>query len=474
MNELDKELHLFIIWNNAYSHKDDILADIENSFTVRNIFEIKWSEEFFNSNLTRFYGTSLPKGCGKEQHIGRDKFLLVVVEVSNPKYEIRITSHGESNVCVNMFEKKQQYRELTSGKGSHMIHATDTIKEFNHDITLLLGLNKEDYIKKYKKSKKVISLNQDLIGANKKWDNLEDLFYVLNNTIDYVVLRDFENDLEELFNGKHEADILTENKQEFIYISNGDYNDNNLVIDINNKKCLFDVKDFENNYYSVDMSKDILKSKIINNFYYIPNSEYHYYSCLYHALFHKNNFETEYNARLENVFGKSVHDKSKDKEYYIDLLDKWMEKYNYHVVVNLSNIKRNNISNMQLSKTYNKKILEEYNNEITKEFGISNDNYEDKIIDLIKKYPNDYEKAFKEDSSWTVISNLSDMRKNVISWYPFKKDCTILEIGAEMGAITDELCKHAKKVTSIESLSKKAEVIKLRNKNNKNLEIIVY
>ena len=103
----------------------------------------------------------------------------------------------------------------------------------------------------------------------------------------------------------------------------------------------------------------------------------------------------------------------------------------------------------------------------------SDGDIEDKIIDFIKKYPDDYEQAFSEDSSWPVLYHLSDMRKNVISWYPFKKDCTILEVGAGMGAITDELCKHAKKVTSIELSKRRATAIDLRNKNNSNLEIIV-
>ncbi len=468
---MDKELHLFIIWHNAYNHRDEILSDIEKSFSIRNIFEIKWSEKYFNSNLTRFYGTSLPKGCGKEQHIGRDKFLLVIVEVKNPTYENRTTSHGDSRVCIDMFDKKQQYRDITAGEGSHMIHATDNTDEFNHDLTLLIGLNKEDYIKKYKKSKKVISLEQDLPGAE-KWKDLNELFYVLNTSIDYVVLRDFENDLNELFDEKSDADILAKNANDFMYVCNGEMSGNNIIVNVNNKKCLFDVKDFNDNYYSLNMAKDIISNRIINGFYYIPNQEYHYYSCLYHALFHKNNFETEYNARLENVFGNKIHNKNNDKKYYINKISEWMKNHNYDIAINTKDIKKNNIDNIKLSSLCNEKLLEEYNSFIAKQFDFNTYNYEDKIAELIKKYPNDYEEAFKEDSSWPIVYSLSNLRKNVISWYPFKKDCTILEIGAEMGAITDELCKHAKKVTSIEPSPKKAGIIKLRNKNNKNLEVI--
>lgn len=107
-----------------------------------------------------------------------------------------------------------------------------------------------------------------------------------------------------------------------------------------------------------------------------------------------------------------------------------------------------------------------------------NDNYsdgdiEDRIIDYIKKYSNNYEKAFKEDDSWPVFYHLSSMRKNVINWYPFKENASILEVGAGMGAITEELCKKCKSVTSIELSKRRATAILERNKNAENLEIYV-
>ena len=103
----------------------------------------------------------------------------------------------------------------------------------------------------------------------------------------------------------------------------------------------------------------------------------------------------------------------------------------------------------------------------------SDGDIEDKIIDFIKKYPDNYEKAFAEDSSWPVFYHLSDLRKNVIRWYPFKKDANLLEVGGGMGALTEELIKKCKHVTSIELSKKRATAILERNKNAKNLEIIV-
>lgn len=103
----------------------------------------------------------------------------------------------------------------------------------------------------------------------------------------------------------------------------------------------------------------------------------------------------------------------------------------------------------------------------------SDGDIEDVIIDYIKKYPNDYEKAFEENSSWPVVYHLSNVRKNVVSWYPFEKNSTILEVGAGMGAITSELCDKCKKVTSIELSKRRASAIEARNKNRDNLKLII-
>jgi len=78
-----------------------------------------------------------------------------------------------------------------------------------------------------------------------------------------------------------------------------------------------------------------------------------------------------------------------------------------------------------------------------------------------------------ENEEWAIFYHLSSLRKNSISWYPFKSNCTILEVGGGMGAITDTLCKKAKKVTSIELSKRRATAIEMRNEKNNNLSIIM-
>lgn len=106
-------------------------------------------------------------------------------------------------------------------------------------------------------------------------------------------------------------------------------------------------------------------------------------------------------------------------------------------------------------------------------YSYSDEDVENKIIEFIKKHPNNYEESFNEDNSWPVIYHLSETRKNVISWYNFKKDSEVLELGAGMGALTSTLCDKCKHVTSVELSKRRATAILERNKDSDNLEIIV-
>ena len=65
------------------------------------------------------------------------------------------------------------------------------------------------------------------------------------------------------------------------------------------------------------------------------------------------------------------------------------------------------------------------------------------------------------------------VRENIINWYPFKKDATILEVGGGLGSCTGALCREAKKVVSCEYSKRRAENIYYRHKDCDNLEVIV-
>lgn len=362
MQKKKKELFLIIIWKNAFDQKKEIIKDLKKKFDIRNIFNVVWRDENWSNNLSRFYGTSLPDKSAKEIHCGKDLFIAIILEDPNPKYETRQTSRGLEKVNSNIFDAKTKYREWTGG--GHKIHASNDEFETNHDLTLLFGTNIKDFLKKYKKSEKIKNYNRDIVGTE-KWDSIEQLFYVLNNCCKYVILRDYDDDFKGIqYSNNYDIDALCENEDDVKWIINAEkvYIDNHIQYStkIGVTNCLFDLKTIDDGYYCYKHSKDILKNRVLHHGYYIPNDEYAYYSCLYHALVHKFNFETEYNARLAYVFPK-FHDANLSKEHYVNKVSKWMKEKKYIVTIQNDNPYKMNVDNIRLfdKKLYDDKIFGE-------------------------------------------------------------------------------------------------------------------
>lgn len=102
----------------------------------------------------------------------------------------------------------------------------------------------------------------------------------------------------------------------------------------------------------------------------------------------------------------------------------------------------------------------------------SDGDIENEIIEYEEKYKN-ADEVFERDVRWPVFYHLTPIRKNILNWYPFEKESSVLEIGAGMGAITEALCEKCKNVTSVELSKNRAKSIEIRNKDKENLEIIV-
>lgn len=74
------------------------------------------------------------------------------------------------------------------------------------------------------------------------------------------------------------------------------------------------------------------------------------------------------------------------------------------------------------------------------------------------------------DDGW-FFENFSVMRTAVFQWYPFRKDASVLEIGAGYGAITGVLCDKCAHVTAIEKYRERAYLLSRRYKKRKNLDV---
>ncbi len=100
------------------------------------------------------------------------------------------------------------------------------------------------------------------------------------------------------------------------------------------------------------------------------------------------------------------------------------------------------------------------------------DELENEILKVFQnnESPDDF---LKKDKRWASFYHLSPYRQNILSWYPFKKDTSLLEVGAGPGALTGMFCRKVKSVTSVELTKSRGLINYERNKDQDNLEIII-
>lgn len=326
------EKHLFIIWEKALFKKDEITDNIKHNFEV--IFEsfYCWDKKTFSDDISNFYGTNLKNSKSKIKHCGNGPFYLIVVLDKNPRYKIRNTSNGFCYVNSNVFDKKLEFRKMVGG--GHKIHATNNSNEYEIDIKKLFKNNWNDL--------KNIDISKDLKIKKQndgRWKSLEDVFKFINETVEYVILRNFEN-LEGLIkndiNQHPDIDILCEDTQKLanligaIKTSSIKYRKQYYLL-IDNKKIFFDLRGVNENYYCYPFSKKILQDRLKKNYFYVPNNEDFHYSLMYHAIIHKQQISLDYLNKLLEI-SKPKGNVLNFNTYFFEKLTSFLQKMNFKIV----------------------------------------------------------------------------------------------------------------------------------------------
>ena len=102
----------------------------------------------------------------------------------------------------------------------------------------------------------------------------------------------------------------------------------------------------------------------------------------------------------------------------------------------------------------------------------SDGDVEELIYDIVKNQK-DYRKMELNEQEFAVSYHLSPTRQNILNWYPFERDCTVLEIGSGCGALTGMLCERCQTVVSVELSKRRSNINYMRNQKHDNLEIII-
>jgi len=105
------------------------------------------------------------------------------------------------------------------------------------------------------------------------------------------------------------------------------------------------------------------------------------------------------------------------------------------------------------------------------------DSAEEFLLNFFKKSPeservNEIFEILNNNPSWDLYYNLVPQRRHILDWYPFRKNGSLLEVGAGTGAVTGVLIDRVKHVTGLELTISRAEILAHRFQDKKNLEVI--
>ncbi len=305
MTMMDLRLYLFVIWESARSKENFLFEELKKKFIIRDVYEIKWTRKNFENNMRRFYGSKLADASKKTANCGTGPFLLVLISDPHPKFAKRRTSNGMELVNINLYDNKKIYRKLT-GAG-YAIHSSINDKETNEDLTLLIGKNTQDLSKEISKDwdGSIKKQESDLFGQD-GWKDIKQLLYALNSTMNYVILRNFEDLADKFSTYEHnDIDILTDDFMRIPYITNGGKSPFNYILSplvkIGNKTIPIDFAYPGDNYYDEKWSKDILERRVLYNGFYTPSKEDYFYTLFYHCVFHQKKISDEYKKKLSNI-----------------------------------------------------------------------------------------------------------------------------------------------------------------------------
>lgn len=308
-----REIHTMIVWSNASQISRDVEEKLKSNFNLISQFEVCWQKEKFLDNLKVFYSHSQKHRTEddyerllvkKMEHCGDKPFSLFVYEDVNPTYDFRLTSSGNRSVNINVFDCKKILREDTGG--GHKIHASDNTFESNKDLTLLLGLNLKDFLnQKLESNQNIKVIRNNCIGVD-GYKNIEQFFYVLNNSISYCVIRNFEClPKEYTINGHGDIDLLVEdlNYIKYLTLAESYYPDLDFRvhygINISNVLVPFDFRFVGDDYYDINWQNQILSNLVyFNSIVKVPDTINYFYSLLYHAYVQKSIVKPDYFERL--------------------------------------------------------------------------------------------------------------------------------------------------------------------------------
>ncbi len=96
---------------------------------------------------------------------------------------------------------------------------------------------------------------------------------------------------------------------------------------------------------------------------------------------------------------------------------------------------------------------------------------EDEMLEMVRS-GKDLLAVLESDNRWPILYHFSPYRRNLLEWFPFSPDASLLEIGAGCGALTGLFCEKTAQVTAVELSERRSRILFHRHEKVQNLEVI--
>ena len=323
------ELHLFVIWEHGRHKQDEILRDIQQHLTILDCFDMRWDWDTVVKSFGRLYNQGFFAGWRRFRERGGGRFLLITVWDDHPVYEFEEALAGHEVVNSKMLHLKKKYRSWVNRRKGNCVHCSTRPWETNHDLTLILGRNTEDYLSSVQQSwdGRFQRLDQNMLGA-KGWKDIGETLYALNNTVDYAVMRNYGelslcNDGSQRSPFHSDVDLLVSDRKKTLSILNPcrrparlycPIRNNCVKVRIGGRIVPWDIRHVGDDYYCADWENDMLKNRVFHtneegsnvprNQFYCLDDENYFFSLVYHALIHKYEIANDYYEKARLLFDR--------------------------------------------------------------------------------------------------------------------------------------------------------------------------
>ena len=96
----------------------------------------------------------------------------------------------------------------------------------------------------------------------------------------------------------------------------------------------------------------------------------------------------------------------------------------------------------------------------------------ERLLELLEQYGGDEKQILRENRELEYFYALSDMRENLLEWYPFGREDALLQIGSGFGAMTGLFAARAGEVTVLDGDEEDLAVNRRRHGGRDNINYV--